>query len=87
MDQLKKNLRAIKIGHGAYSGANALKFVVGRAAAVRELRNRGMLRDAARAAVNDVCSRANGYQIAAAGFDLIELQAMNTDEVWARYAL
>lgn len=82
MAMLTKNLRTIKIGHGAYSGANALKFVTSKAAAVRELRNRGLLRDQAREVVNSVCGRPNGYQIAEAGFDLIEVHAMNTDASW-----
>lgn len=45
----------IKIGNGAYQGANALKIVRSKAAAVRELRNRGVRRDDARSTVNAAC--------------------------------
>lgn len=51
----------IRIGHPAYTGANAVKIVIGKAAAVRELRSRGVLRDAARASVNDICKHIAGY--------------------------
>lgn len=51
----------IRIGHSAYSGANALAICNSKAAAVRELRMRGVLRDKAREAVKDVCARVAGY--------------------------
>ena len=50
----------IKIGHGAYTGANKLAIVGSKAAAVRELRNRGFFRDHARNIVNKVCA-GTGY--------------------------
>lgn len=58
---MSKALSTIRIGHPAYTGANAVKVVVGKAAAVRELRNRGVLRDVARARINEVCKRIAGY--------------------------
>lgn len=82
---MKKNLRMIKIGHGAYSGDNALKFVVGKAAAVRELRNRGYTRNAARAAVNVACSKPNGYTCVVESHTQTEIHAMNTDAAWEGY--
>lgn len=82
---MKKNLRAVKIGHGAYSGANALKIVVGKAAAVRELRERGFKRDDARSIVNRVSARPNGYEIAEVKYNLVEVLAMNTDTAWEAY--
>lgn len=42
----------ICVGHSAYKGANAPRFCFSKAQAVRVLRNRGVTRDAARAAVN-----------------------------------
>lgn len=45
-----------RIGHGAYSGANRLVVAKTKAAAIRELRNRGVKRDAARKAINDLAS-------------------------------
>ena len=51
----------IKIGHSAYTGANALVIVKSKAAAVRELRNRGFLRNRARDIINKVCSIQYGY--------------------------
>lgn len=51
----------IKIGHGAYTGSNALTVVNSKAAAVRELRNRGFLRNRARDIINKVCSIQYGY--------------------------
>lgn len=51
----------IRIGHPAYSGANASKYCFSKASAVSELRNRGIKRDVARAMVNDVASRFGGY--------------------------
>ena len=82
---MKKNLRTIKIGHGAYTGSNALKFVVGKAAAVRELRERGFKRDVAREAVNRVCSIPNGWITAEQNYTLTEIHAMNTDQAWNGY--
>lgn len=51
----------IRIGHPAYNGANAEKFCFSKSAAVRELRNRGIKRDMARAKVNAVCLKFGGY--------------------------
>lgn len=82
---MKKDFRTIKIGHGAYSGANALKFVVGKAAAVRELRERGMTRDDARDLVNRVASKPNGYGTGAANYQVVEVTAMNTEQAWEGY--
>lgn len=83
--RLKKNLRTIKIGHGAYNGANALKYVVSKAAAVRELRARGFKRDVAREAVNRVCATPNGYTTVQQNYELTELHAMNTEQAWEGY--
>jgi len=67
----------IQIGHGAYRGANALKFCRSKAAAVRELRERGVKRDVARSLVNDVCKRLGGYATTRAEEygDVIEINA------------
>jgi hypothetical protein len=51
----------IRIGHPSYSGANAAKYCFSKSAAVRELRNRGIKRDVARAKVNAVASKFGGY--------------------------
>ena len=53
--------KQICIGHPGYAGANAVAICHSKAAAIRELRNRGVKRDPARDAVNDVCLRAAGY--------------------------
>lgn len=82
---IEKNLRTIKIGHGAYSGANALVWVIGKAAAVRELRNRGVKRNDAREAIKRVSSRASGYEIIKVEHELIEIHAMNHDSDWHGY--
>lgn len=82
---MKKDFRTIKIGHGAYSGANALAFVVGKAAAVRELRERGFTRDAARALVKEVTSKPNGYSMGEANHQVVEVKAMNTEQAWEGY--
>lgn len=64
----------IQIGHSAYSGVNAMSVVKSKAAAVRELRKRGILRDNARKAVNQACSKMFGYAtVRADGFDVIEV--------------
>ena len=57
----------IRIGHPAYSGDNAMKYARSKAAAVRELRARGVKRDVARIKVNDVLSRLGGYATVCAG--------------------
>jgi len=41
----------IAIGHGCYTGANALTICPSKSAAVRELQRRGILRDSARQAI------------------------------------
>jgi len=64
----------IRIGHGSYTGANAMKYCFSKASAVSELRNRGLKRDVARAYVNVVLSKDGGYVVIPAnGFDLIEV--------------
>lgn len=80
-----KNLRTIKIGHGAYSGDNALKFVIGKAAAVRELRARGFTRNKARDVVNKVCAKPDGYATAEENYVMTEVHAMNTEQAWYGY--
>jgi hypothetical protein len=82
---LTKDMHTIKIGHGAYSGANALKFAASKAAAVRELRARGLTRDNARAVINRIAGRANGYEIAEGKRGLVEVHAMNTEAAWTGY--
>lgn len=74
---MTKKLRKFKIGHGAYSGANALAYASGKAAAIRVLRERGVLRNAARDAVNAVCKSTGGYGYVTVPhtFDAIELAA------------
>lgn len=52
---------AISIGHGAYRGSNALSLAKTMAAAVRELRRRGVRRDDARKAVREATERDFGY--------------------------
>lgn len=69
-----KQQTVIRIGHSAYSGINALSIANSKAAAVRELRARGVLRNTARDAVNNVCKRIDGYKvIETAAFGVIEL--------------
>lgn len=57
----------IKIGHGAYSGANALAIVDRKSDAVSILINRGVKRDVARAAVTYVLMRDYGTTIVYGG--------------------
>lgn len=84
--RLKKNLRTIKIGHGAYTGANALKYVTSKAAAVRELRARGFKRDVAREAVNRVSAIPDGWITVEQDYNLTEIHAMNTERAWYGYS-
>jgi len=64
----------IRIGHPAYRGANAVQYCFSKSMAVRALRARGVKRNVARDAVNDVTSRIGGYKtIAGNGFDVIEV--------------
>jgi hypothetical protein len=64
----------IRVGHPAYSGANAMKYCFSKAAAVHELHGRGIKRDDARAYIKDICSRIGGYVVARVGaLDLIEI--------------
>lgn len=51
----------ITIGHGAYSGANRCQVCTSKAFAVQTLVSRGVPRDAARQAVNDVMAKPHGY--------------------------
>lgn len=82
---ITKDLHTIKIGHGAYSGVNAIKFVTSKRAAEIELRGRGFTRDKARAVIKDVSSRPNGYQIAEGKRGLVEVHAMNHEVSWVGY--
>lgn len=82
---MKKDMRTIRIGHAAYSGANALAYTVGKAASVRELRERGFKRDDARTIVNLVTSRPNGYEICEINYSMVEVAAMNTEQAWEGY--
>lgn len=65
----------IQIGHPAYRGDNALKYTNSKAAAVRELRARGVTRNIARRAVNLACAKQDGYQTVTSGKwgDVIEV--------------
>jgi hypothetical protein len=63
----------IRLGHPAYSGANRVFHAPSKAAAVRELRNRGLTRDRARDAINLVCKRVAGYATVEADFQIIEI--------------
>lgn len=47
----------IKLGHSAYSGANAARNCFSKAQAIRVLRARGMKRDTARAALARECDQ------------------------------
>lgn len=86
MAMLTKDMHTIKIGHGAYGGCNALKFVTSKSAAVTELRSRGLKRDDARALVHRITSRQNGYEIAEGKRGLVEVHAMNTEASWYGHA-
>jgi hypothetical protein len=64
----------IRVGHPAYNGANAAKYCFSKSSAVRELRNRGIKRDVARAKVNAVCSKLGGYATISEGLgDVVEV--------------
>lgn len=63
----------IRIGHPAYTGANRAKYVSSKAAALRELRARGVLRDDARDVIRLVCSKPCGYQTIRCRSDIIEV--------------
>ncbi len=65
-----KTMFIIQIGHHAYRGDNAYKLCRSKAAAVRELHSRGVLRNAARAAVNKVCEKPDGYIVVYVGKDM-----------------
>jgi hypothetical protein len=73
-----QKLKHFKIGHGAYGGANALTYVTSKASAVRELRQRGVLRNEARDAIKRVCNSVGdyGYVTVTGSFDTIELAAV-----------
>lgn len=63
----------IRIGHPAYSGANRVFHALSKAAAVRELCERGLTRDRARNVVNEVCKRVAGYATVEANYQCIEI--------------
>jgi len=64
----------IRIGHGSYSGANRSALAYSKAQAVRILRLRGIGRDKARAAIDDICKRRDGYAtVRAEGFEVVEV--------------
>ena len=63
----------IRIGHCSYAGTNALQWAKSRARAIEILRQRGVLRDAARAAVAQAMSKPHGYASARAGWDGVEI--------------
>lgn len=67
----------IRIGHPAYSGDNALALFRGKAAAVRELRMRGLHRDHARKVVGDVVAKPESHTTCrpANSFSVIEIVA------------
>jgi hypothetical protein len=70
----------VRIGHSSYSGANRLAVVSSKAAAVRELRERGFTRDLARSIINelheDYKRTGNGYttEEIPGTFDLVEIE-------------
>ncbi|AJG18829.1 hypothetical protein [Cupriavidus basilensis] len=63
----------IKIGNGAYAGVNSFALAYSKAAAVRELRDRGLKRDDARKAVNEA-AQGQYLCVRGQGFDVIEVQ-------------
>ena len=63
-------MNKIRIGHSAYTGANRLAIVNSKAAAVRELRERGLTRDAARAIINRIHAH---YEITRNGYDTVRV--------------
>jgi len=74
MENTQAPKTVIRIGHPAYSGANAAKYCFSKSAAVRELRNRGVKRDVARAKVNGVMTKFGGYATLSEGLgDVIEV--------------
>jgi len=70
----------IRFGHPAYSGANRYAVVKSKAAAVRELRERGLTRDSARRIVNQLEAHykrtGNGYDTFTmpGTFDVVEVE-------------
>ena len=69
----------INVGHGAYNGANAQRMCFSKAQAIRVLRNRGVLRNAARDAVKVATASTSGYATVRCGYEVIEV----TNEEWA----
>ena len=73
-------MNKIRIGHSAYTGANRLAIVNSKAAAVRELRERGFTRDRARDVINRIHANyiitRNGYRtVEVPGtFDVVEIE-------------
>lgn len=63
----------IAIGHGAYRGVNALRLCFSKAQAIRVLRMRGMTRDGARKAVNEVCTKPSGYKTVTVDKGVVEI--------------
>jgi hypothetical protein len=81
---MKTNLRTIRIGHGAYSGTNALKHVTSKSAAVRELVQRGAAPAEARHVVTLAANKPNGYACLTINHDVVEIFAMNTAWAWGQ---
>lgn len=69
----------ITVGHGAYTGANALRTCFSKAQAVRVLRARGVKRDDARKAVKVAAGKPSGYATVRSGFEPIEVR----NEQWS----
>lgn len=63
----------IRIGHGSYSGANALRMCFSKAQAIRVLRFRGLTRNKARDCINEIMQRSDGYRTVSAGGEVIEI--------------
>ena len=74
MKQLKENQVLILVGHGAYKGANAPRLCFSKAQAVRVLRNRGYKRDVARAIVQQVSQKEDGYKTISNLLDVTEVR-------------
>lgn len=63
-----------KIGHGSYTGTNALKYVGSGTAAVAELQSRGVIRSVARDAVKRAQETGPCQVNPRTGTELIELE-------------
>ena len=76
---MKTTQTLIKVGHGAYSGANALRFCFSRAQAVRVLQARGLRRDKAREVVKDITSGSHPGAYKTVSIDGEVVEVMNAD--------